>query len=648
MDTPPSQADSCPRHRTHRAQNARLPQGWLKTARTTILRRIFILTALTSCHFLSLEGCLAHPISVTYTQAFVSRDEVIISIEGFLEDLYLFHDLKTNNKGLVRPEEIKRGLALHEKFLAEKFQVRDASGTLLKPQEVRLKDISPLGEGVHLMDLMAHETEFELRYELPSPPDYLTFTQKFTGELDLLPAEMLLQVQQEKASAPHSVSLMPNRSETVRFDWEQPALSPEASQAESERWFQEKMQETLGITSYSSVYSFLYIEDHEVRHEILIPLATLNESVTLERDKDEFLDLSEQDAARDAIATHFLEGNPIEIDGVEIAGNVTRLNFYGVDFTDFAREAPKKRVPMSSARVGIILSYPSTTPPQSVKLTWNRFSEFLQRVNLAVIADDETLSATLGRIESTRSFEWTNPGRARPEPIKAVTANLPPRPTLSIPLVSLLCLLLGAVVFVALKRRKTNVKSGWAALAGLILIAAISWPWPRWKIPDPFTPPAEIASEELDRVVATLIQNIYGSFRFRDESTLYDSLASSIHGELLSKVYLEIKRGLIIEEQGGAVSRVDQVEMINGQRLALWEPSPGETLPDNSLSYRCEWNVTATVEHWGHLHERTNQYSAVFAIVPVEGHWKIIEFELLNETRLQSETRLRRLATLSE
>ena len=110
----------------------------------------------------------------------------------------------------------------------------------------------------------------------------------------------------------------------------------------------------------------------------------------------------------------------------------------------------------------------------------------------------------------------------------------------------------------------------------------------------------------------------------------------------------EIKRGLVIEEQGGAVSRVDQVEMINGQRLALWGPSPGETLPDDSLSYQCEWNVTATVEHWGHPHERTNQYAAVFAIVPVEGHWKIIEFELLNETKLQSETRLRHLATLSE
>ena len=603
---------------------------------------------ITSWHLPAFERCVAHPISVTYTEAFVSRDQVTVSIEGFLEDLYLFHDLKTSGKGILKPEEIMRGVELHQSFIAEKFQIRDASGQQLKLQEVRLKEISPLGTGVHLMDLMAHETKFELRYELTSLPEYLTFTQNFTDGLDLLPAEMLLQVEQENADLPHSLSLLPNRSETIRFNWESPALSAEASKAELENWFQAKNRGLLGITSYTSVYSFLYIEDYEVRHEILIPLATLDESVTLERDDDEFLDLKEQDAAREAIENHFLEGNPIEIDGVKLAGRVQRLNFYGVDFKDFAQQAPRKRVPMGSARVGIILSYPSATPPQSVKLTWTCFNQFIRRVNLAVIAYDETLSVALGKIEPSNSFEWTNPGRPLPKPIREVAANLPPKPALPLPVVSLCCLLLGAVVFASLKQRGGNPQLRWVILAGLILTATVSWPFLRWKIPDPFTPPAEIPAEELDRVFATLLQNIYASFRFRDESALYDSLASSINGDLLADIYVEIQRGLVVDEQGGTVSRVDHVEMINGQRLALWEPSLGETLPDDSLSYRCEWNVTGTVEHWGHLHERTNQYSAVFAVMPIDGNWKIIEFELINEKRLQTETRLRSLAPQGE
>jgi len=597
-----------------------------------------------SGHLPAFERCMAHPISVTYTEAFVSRDQVTVGIEGFLEDLYLFHDLKTSSKGILKPEEIMRGVDLHQRFIAEKFQIRDASGEQLKLQEVRLKEISPLGTGVHLMDLMAHETKFELRYELSSPPEYLTFTQNFTDDSDLLPAEMLLQVEQENAALPHSLSLLPNRSETIRFDWESPALSAEASKAELENWFQAKNRGLLGITSYTSIYSFLYIEDYEVRHEILIPLATLDESVTLERDDDEFLDLKEQDAAREAIENHFLEGNPIEIDGIKLTGTVQRLNFYGVDFKDFAQQAPRKRVPMSSARVGIILSYPSATPPQSVKLTWTCFNQFIRHVNLAVIAYDETLSVALGKVEPSNSFEWTDSGRPLPKPIREVAANLPPKPALPLPVVSLCCLLLGAIIFASLKQRGKNPQLRRVILAGLILAATVSWPFLRWKIPDPFTPPPEIPAEELDHVFATLLQNIYASFRFRDESALYDSLASSIHGDLLADIYVEIRRGLVVDEQGGAVSRVSHVEMVNGQRLALWEPSLGETLPEGSLSYRCEWNVSGTVEHWGHLHERTNQYSAVFAIMPIDGHWKIIEFELINEKRLQTETRLRSLA----
>jgi hypothetical protein len=30
--------------------------------------------------------------------------------------------------------------------------------------------------------------------------------------------------------------------------------------------------------------------------------------------------------------------------------------------------------------------------------------------------------------------------------------------------------------------------------------------------------------------------------------------------------------------------------------------------------------------------------------MPIDGHWKIIEFELINEKRLQTETRLRSFA----
>ncbi|MEM7010282.1 MAG: hypothetical protein AAF585_02260 [Verrucomicrobiota bacterium] len=617
----------------------------LRWTNTLTLKRILAAALIALACAPGIQHCLAHPISVTRTLAFVSRDQVTVSINGFLEDVFLFHDLKPTYQGVLMPDEILRGVELHKEFLAERFEIRDAAGEPLKLLEVSLKSMSELGDGVALVDLMAHDTTFELRYELNSQPNYLTFAQEFTGASDLLPAEMVLQVKQENAGIPHSVMLMPERPETVRFNWENPALSTEASDEEWEKWYEEQKQQTLGITSYGSVYSFLYIEDHEVRHEILIPLATLGESVELERNDDEFLDIDEQDAAREAIEAHFLGGNPIEIDGVKASGVVDRLNFYGVDFKDFARQAPRKQVPMGSARVGIILSYPSANPPRSVKLTWDRFSEFLRRINLAVIAYDETSSTTLGRVGKNNVFEWENSERAVLAPLKEIEAILPPKPMLSLPVLSLCLLLIGALALLASQR--LGRKQRYSVVAAIWLAAVIGWPFLRWDVPNPFRHDAVIPAEEANGVFARLLRNVYGAYRYREESALYDALAQSTHGDLLADFYLQIRQGLVMQEQGGAVSRVGELKIVDGEPVPLSAAADLERHP-NSFGYRAQWNVTGSVEHWGHIHERTNQYSAVFAVAPIDGAWKITEFEILDETRLEVETRLRSLTEADE
>ena len=48
----------------------------------------------------------------------------------------------------------------------------------------------------------------------------------------------------------------------------------------------------------------------------------------------------------------------------------------------------------------------------------------------------------------------------------------------------------------------------------------------------------------------------------------------------------------------------------------------------------CTWNVTGSVGHWGHLHQRRNQYLANLTVEPDGGIWKITQLELLSEQRL--------------
>ena len=44
--------------------------------------------------------------------------------------------------------------------------------------------------------------------------------------------------------------------------------------------------------------------------------------------------------------------------------------------------------------------------------------------------------------------------------------------------------------------------------------------------------------------------------------------------------------------------------------------------------------VTGSVGHWGHVHNRVNQYQAELDIIAVDKRWKIDGMEVLQEERL--------------
>ncbi len=602
-------------------------------------------------HILTLTACWAvcgsahavHPVSVTRTYFYVSREQATAEIQVFLEDLFLFHDLRPNDQDFLEPDVIGRGIKLHKQFIAERFTVGDVAGETVACGEVGLQQVDLPDEGVPLAELMAHTLTFELKYEFPSPPEFLTFSQRFTDDEAVLPSEMKLAVMQENASEPHTAELRPGDVEIVRLSWTLPPLSAEASEEARERWAAKQKEETLGITSYSSVYSFLYIEDYEVRHEILIPLLTLEQSVLIARDEDEFLDIAEQDAARQQIEAYFCSGNPIEVDGIEVQPVVERCDFYGLDFRDFARQAPRKRVPMVSARVGVILSYATAGAPRSVTLTWNRFNSFVWAVDTVVFAYEKMSKTTLTRLGKKNTFEWIGTQRPAPPPLDQVDAVFPRRTTRYIPLVSLISLILIPAVVLALKRTGASLGHRFLAFAVLIMAATIAWPFWRWDFSDPFAPPLTISDRKAEAVFASLHKNIYRAVDLHEENAIYDALAKSIHGDLLRDVYVQMRQGLEMQEQGGAVARVRDVSIVSGDKGPMSPDENGQDHDERGFTYRCRWNVAGTVEHWGHIHERTNQYEAIFSVEPVDNAWKVTNIQLLDEQRLDFKTRLRGL-----
>ena len=200
---------------------------------SSVSQLLVLLACLTTSRLLF---AAAHPVSVTVSYVYVTEETATVKMQVFLEDLYLFHNLKPNDSEFLDREIIKQGIELHKQFIVERFLIRDLAGEQLNGRVVNVQDEEVPADGVPLSDLMAHQVVFELEYDLSAPPEFLTFSQRFTDQEGMLPSEMKLIVKQENALESETAQLRPDDLETIRFNWNLPPLSAEASQAERENW----------------------------------------------------------------------------------------------------------------------------------------------------------------------------------------------------------------------------------------------------------------------------------------------------------------------------------------------------------------------------------------------------------------------------
>ena len=165
-------------------------------------------------------------------------------------------------------------------------------------------------------------------------------------------------------------------------------------------------------------------------------------------------------------------------------------------------------------------------------------------------------------------------------------------------------------------RRPGAPRSALAAPLALLLLVGSSLAW---------SSTARISPDRAREIVSGLLHNVYRAFDFRDEERIFDALDRSAEGALLEQLFLETRRGLELASQGGARAKVKQIEL-----LAL-EAQPGD---GGGFVARATWNVAGSVGHWGHVHQRRNQYRAELSVAPREGAWKLVDVEILEEQRL--------------
>jgi len=394
--------------------------------------------------------------------------------------------------------------------------------------------------------------------------------------------------------------------QTVDLDWNDP-------------WYSQFAHRNLRRRFNAPLSVYLYVDHFEVRKEIIVRPLDLQRWVDVGVHGDT-IRVAQQQAMKAAVAEYLDGHGDVVIDGRTVPAQLDRIHFVRRTLRRTGVVDPAQDLATHEALLGVIYTYPVDSLPDAVVLTWDLFDDII--VSVPAVATDEAggLPYTLTREDST--LTWTNL-LIHPTVPALVVVDAPGGGRLRLPMASLIALLVIGITFVIPGDNRTVMRG---VRLGLLIGALAVVPFAHVSVANPLSSNAVPGEEESAVVMQALLTNVYRSFDFRDEERIYDTLAKSATGDLLTQVYLDVRRSLELQNQGGARVKVDDVviESIAPQALG------GEA----GFRARCEWNVSGSVGHWGHIHRRGNRYDAFVTVQPVDGVWKITDLELIEERRL--------------
>lgn len=337
---------------------------------------------------------VAHPISLSSAVVDVRDNRVEADLQVMLEDLVLYHELDADANYVYSSSDLRSAAQKHRQFVLDYFTLLDENGNRLvgEMREVNTDKIDDAG--VRQTELMKKSVNYLMSFPIVAHPKFLTIAQTFGGPNAVLPL-MDLMLLQNGVLVERPTQLTLGRPHSIKFDWQNPPTNEPISFRELREQRDKQLQERLGISTYGGLYSFLYITRFEVRHEVLIPLLTLEQWIPLPRKDPDFLEVDEQQATRDTIEQFFRDRNEVLVNGKQVPAKLSRLSFFGLDINDFALNAEPRRISVHQARVGVILSYPSQSTPREVVVNWSTFSEHAPYVRSIVLVTNEAARRTL-------------------------------------------------------------------------------------------------------------------------------------------------------------------------------------------------------------------------------------------------------------
>jgi hypothetical protein len=537
----------------------------------------------------------------TIAEFFITEDGVAVELEIGLEDIAAFGNLlpdeiyeKLDGPPLPSRERIER-------FFSHDFTIEADGGP---PLEGQLIEIGPRPRiqrdeitGEPLADPDAEQIAIfaRIEYRLKGRPSRLTLHAPNTRE----PTSVGFVAYHQRI--PINDFRYLTHSQEIQLDWDDP-------------WYSSFSSRNLRRQYAAPMSGFLYVEPYEVRKEIILRPKDLQAWVDLGLNEKDAIPKEMQPELLRRIGEFLRDHQRVEIDGRRIEPELARVNFLERTLRTSRVISEPMDLDIDSALVGAIFVYPIDEPlPQHVTMEWDLWNDRIQRVPGSAVDEAGPLPTYLE--PDFPVLEWRNFLKHPTLPTLQVLA--PPPGGLSRMAHHARWPLLFAAVLALLAtlrpHRRRAMRVGVVVLLGL---TAGSFALGRG---------ARLNDARARELVSGLLHNVYRAFDFRQEEQSYDVLARSVEGDLLAQIYLETRRGLELANQGGARAKVKQIEL---QELTR------EAAPAGGLTASATWTVMGSVGHWGHIHQRQNQYRARLHVAPIEGEWKLVGLDILEEKRL--------------
>jgi len=588
---------------------------------------LFFVTILTTsptrADWINLTGAETSP---NIAEIYILDDHVKLALEVYIGDLKTFHHLVPDD--WLKDPDIKRPHPAERmrQFSSEMFQFVTDKGEKLQAE---LKLVEPRMRKDRQSPYAGMINPITRRRVPEAPADkrvvYAELIYPFKGKLSRL---TIIPPLDEKGRAIVTIGFIAYHKAVPIIDFRYLGAPAHLTLRWDDPWYSKFNNPNLKRHHKSALMSYLYVEPYEVRHEILTRVRDMEQWMDLGLRGREYIEVDEWGSLKKNIGEFLLTKNKVLVDGKPLRPILDRTDYVKVALTGIQLLLQPERLDLSTAIVGVKFVYLTQGLPKEVTVDWELFTDKIKRVPATSIDPAGPLLSFV--TPDDRIHKWTNFLKNYKIPQVAEVVVVDSLTKFNVPIGSVISLSLLLLVGWQAKMQRQRSKSIRPQLVtGTVLLTAtlLLSPFMHVSIGKPAIMAPKLGKTEATELMQSLLKNVYRAFDFRREEDVYDKLAVSVSGDLLSDVYLQNRKSFAVQRAGGAQAKVKEVEIVD----VTMQPHPDRPL---ALMFKSTWKALGTVGHWGHVHTRQNQYEANLTVEPVDGVWKITGLEMIEEKRI--------------